>query len=415
MEPQLRLGIAALTQLAFEGGDLNALRTELVASCLQNTASAANLMDLSVIDQLLGHQAQGLDWQTKALETCRSYQTYRPDPGRKTLLVYAAPLHMGGNTPVEFLLPHDQFDIVTCYIDPDLDTPPAVPPHDVAFCAAPADADDAQALFQTVRELSAATNRPTLNLPRTLVKPERDTLPQLLNQVPGLRIPRTLRVSAGRLRHTIENHAEAADLQDIGSYPYVVRPVGSHAGFGLAKINTPQEFSDYLAQREEDHFFVGEFINYASDHDGCFRKYRIVLIDGKAFPCHMAISDQWNVWYMNAKMKEAPQKRREEAAFMDQFACEFAPRHGPAMEALAAGIGLEYFGLDCAQDAQGNLVVFEVDNALIVHDMDCKATFPYKAAHMQRIFRAFGDMLERQCNLPAQDAPTKLEQRKELA
>ena len=39
-------------------------------------------------------------------------------------------------------------------------------------------------------------------------------------------------------------------------------------------------FAKYLADRPEPEFFVTRFIDYAKE-DGLFRKYRIVLVDGR--------------------------------------------------------------------------------------------------------------------------------------
>lgn len=111
----------------------------------------------------------------------------------------------------------------------------------------------------------------------------------------------------------------------------------------------------------------------------------------------MAIADQWDVWYLNAGMDASAEKRREEATFMDQFARNFARRHHSALTAMTDGIALDYFGIDCAEDADGNLIVFEADNALIVHDMDSAAIFPYKQTHMQNIFHAFEALLLKKC------------------
>lgn len=405
MEPQPRLGLAALTQIAFEGLDLTPLRTELVSQSLNSATRAGALMDLSVIEQIHGNRELGMQLQSKAFETCRLFQTYRPQKARKKLLIYAAPIDMGGNTPVEFLVPNDEFEIVTYYSQSKTLTQdaPSLPSHDVAFCAAPADAEGAEDLFAEVRRISANTGVKVLNLPENLVKPERDTLPDLLGRINGLRLPKTIRISRQDLQNALQSQAEKEKFAEVGDYPYVVRPVGSHAGLGLSKVETREELIAYLDSRDEGSFFVGEFIDYASAEDGRFKKYRIVLVDGKAFPCHMAISDQWDVWYMNSKMRESEAKRREEAAFMDQFSTDFGKRHQTNFDALAAGIGLDYFGLDCAEDADGNLVVFEVDNALIVHDMDCAATFPYKKQHMRRIFAAFEQMLRDSCQPLDQD------------
>lgn len=391
MDPQPRLGLAALSEIAFDGGNLTPFRAELTAQVLRGSAGA--LMDLSVIEQLEGNLDAGLNWQAEALKTCRLYRTFRRQNAPLKVLVFAAPIHMGGNTPVEFLLPGDRFDIITCY--PKAGVPMALPDYDIAFCAAPADADGAAAFLDLVRELTAG-GPPVLNLPARLIKPERDILPDIFRGAPGLRFPQTQRIARDELRDILTNSWEDKALADLGIYPFVVRPVGSHAGFGLAKINDQADFQTYLANRNESEFYVGEFVDYATPADEQFRKYRIVLVGGRPFPAHMAISHNWDVWYMNADMKSSAAKRAEEARFMGDFP-GFAERHAGAFAALYQGLGLEYFGIDCAEDADGNLLVFEADNALIVHNMDCRATFPYKERHMQAIFAAFEGLLMQRC------------------
>ena len=39
-----------------------------------------------------------------------------------------------------------------------------------------------------------------------------------------------------------------------------------------------------------------------------------------------------------------------------------------ALQAIQQRIGLEYFGIDCGMDRSGNLVVFEVNASMLVHD-----------------------------------------------
>lgn len=407
MEPQTRLGTALLTKFAYGGVDLAAFREELSVLCHHPATRAGALMDLSTIDQLQGQLHSGLLRQARALETCSTYRTHGPPNAPLTLLVYAVPIHMGGNTPVEFLLPGKGITILTLYLplDPADDAALTLPPHDVAFCAAPADAADAHAIFARVRALSQASSAPVLNLPPRLIKPERDRLPALLGAVPGLRLPKTASVDRADLMAALHDGWEPAFLHSVSAYPYVVRPTGSHAGLGLQKITTRAEFLAYLDARDEPTFFVSEYVPYASPHDGQFRKYRVILIDGVPYPCHMAISDRWDVWYMNANMADCAAKRTEEAAFLSTFSTQFAPRHESAFRALSRGLGLDYVGIDCAEDAEGNLVVFEADNALIVHDMDCVETFPYKTAPMQQIFAAFGAMLEKSCDAAATPVP----------
>jgi glutathione synthase/RimK-type ligase-like ATP-grasp enzyme len=70
-------------------------------------------------------------------------------------------------------------------------------------------------------------------------------------------------------------------------------------------------------------------------------------------------------------------------------------------------IGLDYFGIDCGLDAAGNLIVFEVNASMLVHDDN--ADYPYKDPFVRAIKQAFDAMLRSRAgrDLPAQlaDAP----------
>lgn len=387
MEPQTRIGMANLTKWAFEGVDLTPLRQQLLTQCQLEQHPHGHLMDLSVIDQLTGNRAQGLEWQAQALSRQRAFSTNRRDAAQRKLLVFAEPSDIGGNTPIELLLQGSEFEIITYYPTFHPNEAARLPDHDVAFCAAPADGARAQAFFDGVRRLTAASAAPVLNLPGPADSLDREGLEALCQSIPGLRVPRTLR-------------AHRADLDSaivaLG-FPLIIRPVGSHAGQGLRRIDMSDALFSYLEEQPEGEFFLSEFIDYASSDDGLYRKYRIVFADGAAYPCHMAIADRWDIWYLNAGMDQDAAKRAEEAAFMDGFDQGFAKRHQAAFQALSARVGFDYFGIDCAEDADGNLVLFEADNALIVHDMDPGALFPYKGRHMRRIFAAVERMLHGKC------------------
>lgn len=401
MEPQARIGLAELTKMAFEGVDLHPLRSDLLKKSFGPTNSAGALMDLSVIDQLTGHRELGLVWQSKAFETCRVFKARVHDRTRKRVLVFAAPTHIGGNTPVEFLLRGSDFTSVFYYPNIESSDSDMLPDHDVAFCAAPTDAEEAEIFFETVRRLTRASGTKTVNLPEQTVRLDRDTLGHMLSGIEGLRVPTSVKLTRQQLISALCSEDEANRFGALNGYPCVVRPVGSHAGEGLEKLEALGDFAPYLLRREDEEFYVSTFEDYASPADQKYRKYRIVFVDGKAFPCHMAIAEQWDVWYLNANMHLSPEKRFEEAAFMEGFAGNFGLRHRARLDAIADRVGLDYFGIDCAEDPEGNLIVFEADNALIVHDMDPETVFPYKKQPMRAIFSAFEQLLADNCRPPA--------------
>jgi hypothetical protein len=101
------------------------------------------------------------------------------------------------------------------------------------------------------------------------------------------------------------------------------------------------------------------------------------------------------VHYLSAGMAEDPARRAEEAAWMASFDTDFAQRHRDAFEALHRRIGLDYFGIDCAEHPDGRLLLFEADVAMIVHDLDPEDVFPYKKPAMRRLFAAFQAELAR--------------------
>ena len=132
--------------------------------------------------------------------------------------------------------------------------------------------------------------------------------------------------------------------------------------------------------------------------DGLYRKQRIVFIGKRPFISHMAISEHWMVHYLSAGMTTGAEKRAEEAAFMrgfdTGFDTGFAARHAAAFRSLCDKIGLDYFGIDCAETRDGRLLLFEADVAMIVHALDPEPDFSYKKPVMRSLFAAFQQDLE---------------------
>ena len=95
------------------------------------------------------------------------------------------------------------------------------------------------------------------------------------------------------------------------------------------------------------------------------------------------------VHYFNAGMTRDAGKRAEEAAFMRDFDNGFAARHAAAFSCLCDKVGLDYFGIDCAETRDGRLLLFEADVAMIVHALDPEPDFSYKQPVMRRLFAAF--------------------------
>jgi glutathione synthase/RimK-type ligase-like ATP-grasp enzyme len=393
-EPVAPIGMAALAKMAFDSVDLRPLEQSLIERFLRDAGDTAALMDLSAVKLLSGARADGLQLQAAALQQNRLYRR-RPESAKRDalrLLAFVAPGDFMANAPLEFLLDGSNVTLDLLYVVPGAPFPAVIPEHDLAIVAV-GESDENRAVLREVASLIEGWSRPVLNAPSRIADLSRDTACALLQAANGTAIPTTLRVARAALER-IAAGATAVDSILGGGFPIIARPIGSHAGDGLSKLDDAAAVVDYLQGRPEMEFYISPFVDYRSA-DGLFRKYRIALIDGRPYACHMAVSQHWMVHYLNAGMTESAAKREEEARFMAGFDSDFALRHEAALRAIAERVGLAYFAIDCGELPDRNLLLFEADVAMIVHAMDPPDMFPYKGPQMRKVFAAFATMLRK--------------------
>lgn len=392
--PPATSNLAQLLKTAFDGHDLSPLRRQLAALAEAGGAAEATLMDLGLVEQILGDRESGLRRQAQALARQRIYRSSWPaSPAALRVLAFMTPGEVNANTPIEFLLQGSDTVLYSLYVTPGLPLPDPLPRHDVAIVIV-GESDEARTVLREIERLTAAWPCPLLNRAERVPRLGREELYGLLAAVPGLRMPPTRRIGRDRLESLGRGTAAPGEFFAEGAWPLIVRTIGSHAGRGLARLEDREAARAYLDGHGETEFFLSPYVDYRSP-DGLFRKYRIVWVDGRPYPCHMAIADEWKVWYLNAGMTANPRRRAEEEAFLTAFDDGFARRHRAALSGAGERVGLDYWGVDCAEAADGSLLVFEGDIALVAHDMDPPGIFPYKGPAMRKLFAAFQEMLRR--------------------
>lgn len=390
------IGQPALMEMMFKGDDLSQTAEHLIKSAEQQPHNAEALMDLSTILLLRGDRDVGLSLQRQALNIKQAFHVQSGKGLR--LLVLKTPGDFMTNSPVEFLIRSPQIDAEVMFIGPDLPYPTEID-HDLVFNGI-SEGKDNQVALQLAAALIQQWSKPYVNRAEEVPLLSRDRACEILDVLPGTYMPQNI----------ILNRREVADMartsQQIGQYlvqdrfPILLRPVDSHAGQGLEKLASGDEIITYLEQQTAEQFYVSPFVDYRSS-DGWFRKYRIVFISGQPFPCHMAVSDKWMIHYLNAGMTESDWKRQEEADNMLNFADKFGLRHEEALTSVGKAFDLEYFAIDCGETEDGQLLVFEAGNAMVVHDMDPVDLFPYKSPKMQELFLGFQQMLHHHSGLKA--------------
>lgn len=391
------LGLAPFLRMSIAGMDFGPVGQQMLAMTQENQDDANAWMNLATLMFCLEQRETGLAMQAQALALSRCYHLPAlRQPARLRVLLLVAPGDLSANTPLDCLLEDCDIDLDFCYVSAGNPLAAPIPEHDLLMVGISLFDQSREALAALV-PLLAQWPRPVVNAPRFVPNTERNTASTLLQGVPGLAMPLTHRLPRAQLAAVAAGTVQLAELFADCAFPIILRPVGSHAGIDLEKIDSPAQVEAYLARVGADDFFLSRFVDYRGA-DGLFRKFRVALIDGEPFACHMAVSAHWMVHYVNADMYEDAARREEEAAFMADFE-RFAGRHRGALAAIAERSGLDYVCVDCAETPEG-LLVFEIDHAMVVHAMDPEDLFPYKQAPMRRVRDAMRDFLLRRAARP---------------
>ena len=390
---QRLLGLAHLMRAAFRGEDLKPLAQVLMERAARDEHDAEALFDLSTILQLQGIREVGLATFELALQIKRVIELPASRPPSLRLLALMAPGDLMVNAPLPFLFEDSDISLTMLYLVPGEPLPEHLPEHDVAFVAIGETAQTHELLEQLAAGINS-WSKPLLIRPERIMLTSRPSTYELLKDTPGICVAQTAQASRVQLQEMLAGEWRLEQLPSGLAYPLIIRPLDSHAGHGLEKVDDAAALAAYLSGQTVDEFFVSRFIDY-SGADGWFRKYRVVLIDGVPYAGHMGVSRHWMIHYLNAGMTQSADKRAEEEQFMRDFDSDFAPAHAAALRTLHERFGMEYLVIDCAQTQEGDLLVFEVDPGAVVHAMDPDEMFPYKRPAMRKIFAAFRALLQR--------------------
>jgi len=398
--PPIRLGAEPLVARIIAGESSESIAADISAPLPDEAAALAGALDTATLALLCGQREHGLALQRDVLERCAVFRIAgrHAGPTALRLLAFAAPGDLQMNMPIEFITAHLDIRLDVLTLLPDQALPVMVPDHDVAICIV---SDSDPATLARLKPLLRRWPRPVLNPPDRIAGGRlenltREGIARLFADASGLASVLLAPTTVERSRETLLAHlAAGADIEALipgGSWPLLVRPAGSHAGKLLECLHDEEELAIYADAISAAQFTLTRFIDYRAP-DGHYRKYRIALIGGRPFLCHMAVSHHWMIHYLNAGMTESAEKREDEARAMAEFDTGFARRHAAALAILHERLGLDYVLLDCGEAPDGRLLLFEVEMAAIIHLLDPPDLFPYKPKQMQRVFTAFEALL----------------------
>jgi hypothetical protein len=311
--------------------------------------------------------------------------TWRGKQGTPRILIFSSPC--GGNSPITRIL--DKANFQTCHIVPDFyDATEPLPTHDLVLNAA-GDADQCGTSLEAIEPLLVQTSRPMLNRPERVQTTGRADNARLLGKLEDVLTPRILILP----REVLTGEAGALRLEREGfTFPLLLRSPGFHEGSHFQRVEKADDLAAVAARLPGRNLMAISYLD-ARDADGKVRKFRAMMIGGKLYPLHKAISREWMIHYATAEMAESAAHREEDAAYLADMPSVLGPRAIAALGRISEALGLDYAGADFSLNRDGQVLLFEANATMSVPVPEKGAQWDFRRPAVERIHAAVREMI----------------------
>jgi glutathione synthase/RimK-type ligase-like ATP-grasp enzyme/Flp pilus assembly protein TadD len=295
----------------------------------------------------------------------------------------------GGNIPTSLFLDDTRF-LTTVVVADFLESGIVLPPHQLVFNTI-GDADLCRPALEAACRIAAQSKVPVVNDPRAVMKTGRIDNAARLGELPGVKTAKTLAIAREELAR-----ADGARLLEQRGFvfPLLLRSVGYHTGRNFVRVERSDELGAAAESLPGEQLLVIEYLD-ATGQDDKPRKYRVMMIDGKLHPLHLAISKDWKVHYFTADMADKPDHRAEEAAFLKDMPAVLGDKAMDALARVRTTLGLDYAGIDFGLGADGDLLLFEANATMVIAKPGKEAHWAYRLSAIDAVLGAATAMLMR--------------------
>ncbi len=229
-----------------------------------------------------------------------------------------------------------------------LDKPPSLVVNQIA------DADTHRGALERCQELLQHVNAPVLNPPGEVLRTRRDEVSSALRGIPGVAMPRTIRVQPDSPEDVVRLAKE-----DGVAAPFIVRVAENFDGAGkvLVKDENALDGLDALPFDGRD-YYVTEFID-CSDGSGISHAQRIAVIDGEPVLRRALFNAHWDVGGHSRKYMLGREKWGDDLTRTEWFESDIMPSLTGPIGEITRRLKLDYYSIDCSVRPDGEMVVFE--------------------------------------------------------
>jgi hypothetical protein len=293
----------------------------------------------------------------------------------------------GGNIPSGLFLDDTRF-LTSVVVADHFDPLTPLPPHQIIFNAI-GDADLCEAALEAATRIAAGARVGVINDPRAVMKTGRIGNAERLRGMAGVRTARTMAMA----RDVLTGPDGAGALAAGGfCFPLLLRSPGYHTGRNFVLVEAAAGLAAAAADLPGEELLAIEYLD-ARGLDGKARKFRVMMINGKLYPLHLAISREWKVHYFTSDMADEPGHRAEEAGFLENMPAVLGARAMRALTAIQTSLGLDYAGIDFALADDGDLLLFEANATMVIAKPNDDPRWAYRRGAIDRVLEAVVAML----------------------
>jgi hypothetical protein len=286
-----------------------------------------------------------------------------------------------GNVAMQPWLNDRHFAVTAIYAE-FYDAGMALPTHALLVNAI-GDADLCQLALDRAEQIVARSAAPVINQPARVRLTGRVDNARRLSTIEGVIAPVIYAFSPAAV-------PSAAELD----FPLLLRRPGFHNGEHFVRVDTSAALGPTIAALAGDQLLAIQYLD-ARGADGMTRKYRVMFIDGVAYPMHLAIASDWKVHYTKSEMAHNVAYRDEELRFLEDMQGVLGARAMAALRQICVTLDLEYAGIDFALALDGSVLLFEANATMIVLSPGPEPMWDYRRRAIDNVLQAATRMLLR--------------------
>lgn len=231
-----------------------------------------------------------------------------------------------------------------------------------------------------------------INSPKVVLRTGRDTNFERLNGLPAVQFARTLKVT---LEDSNADNIAKLVTQRGFETPFIIREAGTHTGRTTELIKSAVDLERYAKKPLSGEYYLIDYIPVLWRSE-FFRKMRLFIIDGEAYPVVCHFDRFWNVHGGNRLdiMKTSDELMEQERLFLADWKTYIGKRAVEGINNAIKATPLEFFGIDFTVTDSGDILIYEL-NASMRHSFDHAKSFTYKLEYDEATSEAFQKMVSR--------------------